>query len=230
MLKWVCPKKYVWPLNSDGVGLGAFFILSRQTTCQHYKTSYCLVSSNMAALENHRLSFWEIMSFKLVHFFEPAMLAMLVYHFTTLVHGSIFGPSLPTSTPKLWVAALALKMSRCKRCNGNSDSWWKVCCHAPAVAVALRTMLKNLKFLAKKTWMEKRSGNHPYSKQKMPWKHSVWVYICVLLLPENMVHFKGPKWPKWGKRTIQKTALDFFYGKRCALCGEKYHTSNSHDL
>ena len=33
----------------------------------------------------------------------------------------------------------------------------------------------------------------PLLKQKIPWKHPVWVYICVLLLPENMGHLGGPK-------------------------------------
>lgn len=116
-----------------------------------------------------------------------------------------FGPSLPTSPPKLRLAALVPKMSRCKRCNGKSDSWWKVCCHAPAVAVALRTMLKNLNFFAKKKhggWRKDREITLPQNKK--PWKHSVWVYICVLLLPENMGHLGGPKWQNGGKRTIRK--------------------------
>ena len=194
MLKWVCPKKYVWPLNSDGVGLGAFFILSRQTTCQHYKTSYCLVSSNMVALENHQLSFWEIYPlniFKFGSIFRASYVGYVSLPQTGL-HGSIFGPSPPTSTPKLRVAALVPKMSRCKRCNGNSDSWWKVCCHAPAVAVALRTILKNLNVFRQKKIMEdeEKIWKSLFLKKKT-WKHPVWVYICVLLLPENMIH--------WGK-------------------------------
>lgn len=90
-------------------------------------------------------------------------------------------PSLPpTSAPKLRVAALAAKMSRCKRCNGNSDSWWKVCCHAPAVAVALRTMLKNLKFLAKKNhgrWRKDREIT--LLKKNALETFSLSVYLCL---------------------------------------------------
>lgn len=115
-----------------------------------------------------------------VHFFEPAMLAMLVYH--RLVSMVLFLAHLrDTSTPRLRVAALAPKMSRCKRCNGNSDSWWKVCCHAPAVAVALRTMLKNLKFLANKI-MEDREKiwKSPLFKTKNALEtFSLSVYMCL---------------------------------------------------